>query len=411
MTSEKSATPPMFAAFRHRNFRLFWLGTVISHTGDWLDTIALNWLVMVQTGSAYDLGLINIVRALPMLIFTMVGGAVADAYPRNVVMILSQSVSMGLAVILAALVWAEITPIWALAALSIARGVAMSFSIPARHALIPLLVPREDLPNAVALNSASMNLTKILGPVTAGGVILVWGVTACFMLNALSFVAVLTTLAMLRITHSPRARAQGTGVMHGMIEGWRYMRGQQVVILLVMMAIVPTFLGQPYVHLLSIYAHSTGGWGPLGLGALTAAAGAGAVSGALLVAGARAMRPTGRVMLTALAAFGGMLMAFGANPVAVAAPVLLFLAGAFFVAYSSVHATLLQMVVPDVYRGRVLSTLFINRATVPLGTGLFAMLADVTSIKVSYFAMGLGIFLCALIAARSKVLRRLEVSV
>lgn len=310
-------------------------------------------------------------------------------------MMLAQGAAMVLAVALAVLAIAGDPPVWALMVIALLRGCAVAFSLPARHSLIPLLVPREDLANAISLNVATINLTKLLGPLIAGFVIAAWGTTICFVLNALSFTAVLWTLAAMRFPDLPPRPPATESVGAAILSGLRFIRGERIILALVAIAVLPTLIGLPYINMLSIYAYEVIDWGPAGLGILTAAAAGGSVLGALVTATLGAAACSGRIMLILLGLAGLFLALFAVNPVDVLAPVLLVATGAFFIAYSSVHATLLQLAVPDDFRGRVLATLYLNRGLVSIGAGLFAALAEVTSIQLSYAVMGLGVLVFA----------------
>jgi len=387
-----------------------WTGTLISHTGDWLDQIALNWLVLEQTGSAFYLGMVNLCRGMPILLFTLIGGAVADRMERRRLMMLTQGTAMGLAVLLAVMVLSGNAPLWGILVIATMRGSVIAFNLPARHSLIPMLVPREDLPNAVALNSMTMNVTKVLGPVLSGLIIAAFGTGACFALNAVSFVAVLWTLAMMRF---PPASAEVTAPKEALVtsifSGLRFVRSNRVILLLVLVSLIPTFFAQPYIQLLAIFAYDVFQTGPVGLGILTASAAFGSVFGALVMAGSGASMQRGSVMLALLIGCGVSLAGFAANPSATAAPFILFFVGALFMAYNATHATLLQLVVPDIYRGRVLSTLFLNRGIVSLGTAGSATIASVLGARAAYGLMATGVILFGLaLLTLTPVIRRLR---
>ena len=384
----------VIASLRHRNFRLMWLGTLISNTGDWLDSVALAWMVMELTGSPLALGLVYISRGVPIVVLTIVGGAVADRMDRRRMMMLAQSAAMVLATALAVLALTGTPPIWSLMLIAALRGCAVAFSLPARHSLIPALVPRDDLANAVALNVATINLTKVLGPLIAGFVIAAWGTGVCFMLNAVSFTAVLGTLAAMRFPQTAPRDGETESVGAAILAGVRFIRNDRIILALVSIALLPTLIGLPYINMLGIYAYQTD-WGPVGLGILTGATAGGSVLGALIAAGNGASTTNGRIMLILLGMAGLALVIFAVNPVDLLAPVFLVAVGGLFVAYSSVHATLLQLAVPDAFRGRVLSTLYLSRGLVSVGAGIFAALAEVTSIQIAYATMGLGVLVFA----------------
>jgi MFS transporter, DHA1 family, staphyloferrin A biosynthesis exporter len=364
-----------FSALAHRNYRLMWTGTLVSHTGDWMDQVALNWLVISTTGSPFDLALVNLCRGLPMLLFTLVGGAMADRFERRRLMMLTQTCAMALAFVLAAMVLSGTVSIALVLAVATARGVVVSFNLPARHSLIPALVPLEDLPNAVALSSMTQNVTKIVGPSLAGLIIGTLGTGACFLINGVSFLAVLWTLHAMRVPKAGPPSTAALPLRRSIAEGLRYVRDDRPVLLLVLVALVPTFFGHPYMTLLAVFAHIVHDVGPEGLGLLTSSAAAGAVVGGLLLATVPRTAVSGRAMLGFLGAFGALLCAFALNPVYLLAPVLLVGVGMMQIAYGATNNTILQTRVPDRMRGRVMSILLLNRGLVQLGAAFAAALA------------------------------------
>lgn len=399
--------PATFAALRHRNFRLLWSGTLISHSGDWMDQVALNWLVLQMTDSAFYLGLVNFCRAIPILVFTLLGGVAADRVERRRLMMVTQSSAMLLALVLAGLVISGTASILLVLVIATGRGIVIAFNLPARHSLIPELVPRNDLANAVALNSLTLNVTKIIGPALGGLIIAAYGTGACFLFNGLSFLVVIWMLWAMDMPPSTRARPE-SGIARSIAEGVRFVRDDRTILLLVLVAIVPTFFGQPYLHLLALFAHDVFDIGPGGLGLLTSCAAAGAVGGALLVASIPARAATGAAMLGFLLAFGALLCAFALNPVLWLAPALLFGVGAMHIAYNASNNTILQLRLPDHVRGRVLSVLLLNRGLVQLGTASLATLAGLVGPPLAVAASGLAmmVFATAIIVC-SPTLRRL----
>jgi len=375
------------ASLRHRNYRLLWVGTLISHTGDWLDQIALNWLVLEQTGSVFYLGIVNLCRGLPILLCTLIGGAVADRMERRKLMMITQTTSMVLASVLAAMVLSGHAPLWGILVIATMRGMVISFNLPARHSLISDLVPREDLPNAVALNAMTINLTKVMGPLLSGLIIAFFGTAVCFVINAISFLAVLATLAAMRFPPSSRPPTNPESLGASIASGLRFVGGNTVILLLVLISVVPTFFGQPYINLLAVFAYEVFQSGPVGLGVLTASAAFGSVLGALLMANFAGLLQRGGIMLSLLVGFGLALGVFALNPYEFAAPVILLFAGALFMSYNATHATLLQLTVPDEYRGRVLSTLFLNRGLVSIGTAASATVASLLGPRVAFLIM------------------------
>jgi MFS family permease len=357
-----------FASLRHRNFRLLWFGTMISHSGDWMDQIALNWLVYDLTGSALALGIMNAVRMAPVLLFTLVGGVVADRWPRRLLLMSTQGSAMILALILAILVSTGVVQFWMILVIAFGRGVMMSFNQPARQSLISDLVPREDLMNAIALNAATNNSTRIIGPAIGGVLIAAIGVAGAFYVNALSFVAVLGGLALMQFpAQTPRPRK---GVLEDLKGGLTYLMGQPDLRGLVVLALVPMIFGMPYMSMLTIFAKDVLQIGSEGLGFLTACNGLGAVAGALLVASLGIQRGRRRLMLLALVGFGATLTVFALSTWVWLSALASIAIGVCKQLYNALNNTLIQESVDEEFRGRVLSTLFLDRAAVPLGTML-----------------------------------------
>jgi len=373
-TPRRSGT---FAALRHRNYRLMWLGNFISNSGDWIDQVALNWLVISTTDSPIYLGLVNLARGLPLILFALIGGVFADRVDRRRMMIVTQSVAMVLASILAILVYTDNAPIWAILLLATGRGVLIAFNTPVRHSLISELVPKQDLASAIALNSITMNMAQIVGPLLSAAILAAFGTAACFLVNALTFTAVLAMLFFIDLPPKPVRDARRESFFASLVGGVRYVRSSNTMLLLVLVALVPTFFAQPYVQLLALFAHSVFNAGPAGLGIMVAVASCGAIAGGLFSAWVQRDARKGSVMLVFMGCFGVGLVAFSQAPTFYTALPILFLCGAMHIAYNSSNNTILQMTVDDAYRGRVLSTLFMTRGLVSLGVATTATIAAV----------------------------------
>jgi len=286
----------------------------------------------------------------------------------------TQSVAMFLAFLLGFLVTTHLVNLWLIYIIAALRGSVMSFNMPARQSIISDLVPRQDLPNAVALNSATMNLTRVLGPSFGGALIVLFGIDWLFYLNGLSFLAILETLRRMDDVAVKRDM-MGTHPFRDLQEGLIFIRKNPLLLYLVSLALVPMFFGQPYMTMLAVFAHDVLKVGPAGLGILTSTASLGAIFGALFVAG-RSRAPKTSFMLKGLIFFGLSLFFFSFSRYLPLSLLFLFHAGAGNVSYNSINNTLLQLNVPDSYRGRVLSMLFINRGMVPLGTAFAGFLAE-----------------------------------
>jgi len=397
-----------FNSLSYRNYRLLWTGTLISHSGDWMDQLALNWLVLELTDSPFYLGLVNLCRAIPILLFTLIGGVVADRVERRKLLMVTQSVAMILAFGLAALVSAGLISMWQILTIATLRGLMMSFNLPARQTIISDLVPRSSLANAIALNSVTMSITKIVGPSLAGVLITLVGTAGCFYINGISFLAVLWTLYAMVF---PRvdSRPPDEGLRKSLSEGLRYIRSQPTVFLLVTLAVVPMFFGLPYQTMLAVFAKEVLAIGPTGLGVLTSAVAVGAIIGGLSLASLGDSAPQGMIMLAAMMCFGTLLIVFSYSSWPPVSVLLLVGVGASFTTYNASNNSLLQMIVPDEFRGRILSTLFINRGLVPLGTALAGTLAVVVGIQLTVASMAAIVALLGfLLLTSAPTLRRLK---
>ncbi len=386
-----------FSSLRHRNYLLLWIGTVVSHSGDWMDQIALNWLVLEISNSPLSLGLVNLCRAIPVLLLVPLGGVAADHWERRKILMVTQSTAMCLAFLLGALVTTGLVNVWEIYVIAALRGAVMSFNMPARQSIISDLVPKEDLQNAVALSSATNNLTRVLGPSLGGILIAMFGIDWLFYLNGLSFLAILYTLHLLPDVKTGDGERQKTGPWQELKEGLVYLRGNRLLLYLVALAVVPMFFGQPYITMLAVFARDVLRIGPVGLGLLTSTAGAGSILGALFVA-SRRRAPQIRFMLYGIIFFGISLFLFSFSRGVVLSVLFIFLAGAGNVAYNSANNTLLQLNVPDSYRGRVLSLLFINRGLVPLGTAFTGLLAEKFGAPVALGSMAAALIILGGIA-------------
>jgi predicted MFS family arabinose efflux permease len=299
---------------------------------------------------------------------------------------------MMLAFLLAALVMTGSASLGLILVVATGRGIVTSFNLPARHSLIPDLVPPADIPNAVALNSLTLNVTKVLGPALAGIIIAWLGTSACFLINGVSFLVVLWTLQAMRLPAKERA-ASTSSLARSIADGFGFVRKDTTVLLLVLVALVPTFFGQPYLTLLTLFAHNVYAIGPQGLGLLTSCAAAGSVCGALMLASLPRSAVSGRAMLGFLIAFGVLLCAFALNPLFALAPLLLLGVGAMQIAYNASNNTILQMRVPNHIRGRVMSILLLNRGLVQLGAATSAALAGLIGPQFAVAGTGLVIVL------------------
>jgi MFS transporter, DHA1 family, staphyloferrin A biosynthesis exporter len=394
-----ASLPSALQSLRHRNFQLLWIGSIISNSGDWMDQIALNWLVYQLSGSAIQLAILNFARLAPIMVFTLVGGVIADRAERRRLLFVTQAVAMVLAFVLATLTATGLVQIWMVLVIAVGRGIVLSFNQPARQSLISELVPRVDLKNAIALNSATINLTRVLGPSIGGLLIATVGVAGAFYLNAISFLAVLWALVLMRFPERV-PRKKRTSMLAELGGGLAYLSTRPTLRTLVLLALVPFILGMPYMTMLTVFASDVLKVGGGGLGVLTACSGVGAVGGALWVAANAQHVRLGRLMFVGLVGFGATLVVFALSPwfwVSVGA---LVAVGASQQIYMSSNNALIQTNVEEEYRGRIISTLFLNRGLVPLGTVLAGVGTQLVGVQTTSAAMAAGLLLLALTMSR-----------
>lgn len=369
-TSEERALRRTFQAFRYRDFRLLWGGAFTSTTGTWMQMVAQSWVVLEMTGSAFYLGLVGFLGQLPILLFTLVGGAFADRIDRRKLLLSSQYVQMGVALILTALLYFDRIAIWHFLVLVFVTGSAQAFGGPAYQALIPGLVRREDVPNAVALNSIQFNLARIVGPVIAGAAFATLGAVFCFGLNAVSFLAVIAALWLLRTTFVPPKVKESVFVQ--IKQGFAYIKDQGDLWQLTILGFVSTFCGVPLLTLLPVFARDVFGLEVAGYSIMMALSGAGSITGALLYARYSRMSRQGVFTLWVQIVFAGFLALFAISKDLTVSYILLFLTGVCLISLFSSITSLVQLATSEEMRGRMMSIFMLAfRGGMPLGD-LFA---------------------------------------
>jgi MFS family permease len=346
--------PALLRALRHRNYRLFFGGQIISVTGTWMQSVAQGWLVYRLTGSAELLGFIGFASHIPLFLLAPLGGAVADRFSRHRVIVASQGAAMLQAAVLAALTLSGRVQVWHVAALAAFLGIVHAFDVPARQAFVIDMVGRDDLINAIALNSSIFNGARMIGPAVAGVLVAVIGEGWCFFVNAVSYGAVITgLLAMTRTARGHNARREA--VLAETIAGFRFVaRTAPVRSLLLLLGLV-SLVGMPYLVLMPIFADDVLHGGARGLGLLVGATGAGAFTAALTMAARRGVRGLGRWVALAAAGFAVSLLLFSLSrsfPLSVA---LLLPTGFCMMVQMASSNTLVQAMVPDELRGRVMA--------------------------------------------------------
>lgn len=372
ITSKFSNT---FRALKHKNYRLFFIGQIISLSGTWMQNVAQSWLVYRLTGSVTLLGLVGFAGQIPVFLLAPIGGAIADKYNRQRILIFTQSVSMVSALVFATLTLTGNIEVWHLFVLASITGISNAFDIPTRQSFVVDMVGKEDLVNAIALNSSMFNGARIVGPAIAGILVSAVGEGWCFLLNAISYVAVITGILMMNIQPKEILKSTDSAVQK-IIEGFRFVGTTAPIRALLLLLGLVSLMGMPYAVLMPIFADQILHGGARGLGMLMGAAGLGALIGALTLASRNGIKGLGRWVAFASAAFGVSLILFSLSHTFWLSLILIIPVGFSLMVQMASSNTLIQTMVPDELRGRVMavySMMFMGMA--PIGALLAGVLA------------------------------------
>lgn len=377
----------LVSSLRYRDWRYLWSGLMASQTGEWMDNLAINWLVLVQTNSPLILGSVNLVRGLPVLVFGIAGGVVADRVNRRTLMICTHVGTMLTTAALAGLASADMLELWHIYLLLVLRGILHAFNQPARASLVGDLVPRSDIANAIALHSTIFNGTRMVGPAIAGFLVAAVGAPFVLWVHAASHLIAIAALFAMRIPTREKPE-HPTTPLESLAEGITYVVRERDVLALMLIGIVPFILGQPYQSILPVFAKDVWQVGPEGLGLLTTAASIGSLTGSFGVSLVGDFRRKGLVMLVALIGFGAGIATFAISPSPVLAAALLVLTGACNQVYQTINTALLQIIVPSQYRGRVFGVHQMDRGFIPVGSFAAGALAEALTAPVGSSLMG-----------------------
>jgi MFS family permease len=373
------APPPVHHALRslrHRNYRLFFGGQLISLIGTWMQNVAQSWLVYRLTGSEALLGLVGFAGLIPIFLLAPFGGAIADRADRRRVLIATQTASLLAALVLALLTLLGAVSVWHVVGTAVALGIVNAVDIPTRQAFVPSLVGEEDLANAIALNSSMFNGARIVGPAVAGVVVAAVGEGWCFAANAVSFLAVIVGLVLMTVpAHVPHRQTLST--MAQIAEGFRFAWENVPIRTVLLLLGIVSLTGMPYSVLMPVFADRILHGGAGSLGFLMAASGCGALAGAILLASRRETRGLGRWIALAAAGFGASLILFSLSRTLWLSILFLVPAGFTMIVQMASSNTLVQAMVPDKLRGRVMSVysmMFLGMA--PFGSLLAGALAE-----------------------------------
>ena len=350
---EKLTFRRVFKAFHYRDFRLMWIGACTSSVGTWMQIVAQGWLIYRLSHSSFLLGLDQFLAGIPIFLFSLIGGVVADRAERRRILMISQYIQMASAAILTALVATGLVQVWEILCLSFVSGLAQAFGGPAYQALIPTLVDRDDMPNAIALNSIQFNLAVAVGPALAGITLARLGEKWCFGLNALSFLAPIISLSMISARFLPEVTTDS--IFSSLKQGIKFLRDQGSMEALITLAFLMTFLSMPMRTYIPVFVKDIFHRGPETYGNLLSLMGVGSIFGSLGVASRGNMRNKGRFALTMLMCLGAGIAVFSFSKYLPLSYSMLMLVGASMMAVFATVTSLVQLITTNEMRGRVMS--------------------------------------------------------
>jgi predicted MFS family arabinose efflux permease len=385
----------VFKAFQYRDFRLMWFGACMSSIGTWMQIVAQGWLIYRLSHSAFLLALDQFLGGIPIFLFSLIGGVVADRAERRKILLGSQYVQMACATALTVLVATTGIHVWHMLCLSFISGLAQAFGGPAYQALIPSLVKREDMPNAIALNSIQFNTAVTIGPALAGQALAKLGEQWCFGLNALSFLAPIISLSIITARYLPEKTTES--IFGSLKQGIKFVRQQGSMEALIVLAFCMTALGMPMRTYIPVFVKDIFHRGPETYGNLLSLMGIGSICGSLMVAGMGNIRRKGRVALTALISLGAGIAGFSLSRSLLLSYAMLVLVGASMMAVFAMVTSLVQLITTNEMRGRVMSVYNCAfRGGMPMGNLLSGWLVPMFTAPVVLGVNGLTLILIAL---------------
>jgi predicted MFS family arabinose efflux permease len=392
----------VFKAFQYRDFRLMWIGACTSSIGTWMQIVAQGWLVYRLSHSAFLLALDQFLGGIPIFLFSLLGGVIADRVERRKILLASQYVQMASAGLLTILVATGHVHVWHILCLSFVSGFAQAFGGPAYQALIPTLVDREDMPNAIALNSIQFNVAVMVGPALAGQALARLGEKWCFGLNALSFLAPIVALLMIRSRFQPVKTTES--MFTSLKQGIEFARKQSSMEALIILAFCMTGLSMPMRTYFPVFVKDIFHRGPETYGNLLALMGLGSICGSLGIASAGNIKKKGRVALGALICLGAGISAFGLSKSLPLSETVLVLVGASMMAVFATVNSLVQLITTNEMRGRVMSVYnFAFRGGMPMGNLLSGWLVPIFTVPV---VLGVNGFLLIVLALYFLLIQR-----
>jgi MFS family permease len=398
----------MFGALRNRNFVWFWSGAFVSNIGSWIQSIALSWLVWEITHSAIALGAVNFASTVPILALSLFGGVFVDRIDRRTVLQITQAILLVLALALSAVTWFKVVQLSHILIITFLTGIVMALNSPAWQAFIVDLVEPKDLPAAIALNSTQFNLSRVVGPSLAGILLSIIGAAGCFLINSLSFLAVVGALFVIQPRPTIR-KPDPTSVWKRLRVGLDYTMSQAVLRPLIYLTSIVTIFGMTYALLMPVMAQDVLGQDAGGYGAMMSATGVGAIVGSLAVASWGHLIPRGRLLILAELGFSASVVGFSLSRSFILSLVFLAFLGCTMIGYMTTANTVIQLTTPDDLRGRVMSIwVLVSFGFSPIGSLIAGFVAQYWGAPL---ALGLGGAICAVAglsaAATSPALRGL----
>ncbi|MGH9559189.1 MAG: MFS transporter [Bryobacteraceae bacterium] len=377
----------VFKAFRYRDFRILWMGACTSTIGSWMQIVAQAWLVYTLSNNPFYLGLDSFLGQAPIMLFSLIGGVIADRRDRRNRLLMSQYIQMTSAFILTALFFFHKIQIWQILCLSFVTGTGQAFGGPAYAALLPTLVDSEDYPNAIAWNSIQFNLARVIGPTLAGIALVKLDATWCFGLNGISFIAVIVSLLVINVGFiPPRSREP---ILSSMKQGIGFIRTKPGLNSLIVLAFVMALLGFQLIPFLPVFAKEVFHGDANTYTKLLVCSGAGSVCGALIVAGLGRTKKQGRTALFTLIVLGGLVLGFSLSTSLLLSLVLIFLGGASLITVFAMIQSLVQSITADRMMGRVMSVYNLAfRSGMPIGSLIVGKLIPILTVSVTIACSG-----------------------
>lgn len=396
-------------ALGYRDYRLLWYTQVGSSMGQWMENVARDWLVYQMTDSAWMVGLINAARAVPMIFLGLFGGVVADmVVNRRQILIVTKTINLLLTLLMAVLISMGRIEVWHIFAITVGIGMAMAFEQPARNALIPNLVPSDKLMNAVALNSAALNSSRIVGPAIGGFLVTFFGVAGAYYARGFLYVFVLLGLFMM-VAPERSVFTRRESIGKNMVDGLSYVRNNQTVFTLLVLAVVPMLFSMNYRTLMPVFARDILEIGAGGMGLLLSATGVGSLTGAVVVASLGDFKHKGKLLLAGMMVAGSSLVLFSASPWLAGSVLFMATFGFADQCYTMINQTLMQGIITDDFRGRVMSVYALDRGLQSAGALMAGGVAELAGAPLTMAFLGaVNVVVATGVALRMPFIRRLK---